>query len=144
MEQEQKLVVRCRGVILDQGELLVATHGSHEYYALLGGKLEWGENPLECMKRELIEELGIEPVVGRLLYVNSFVSGDTQTVEFLFEILNSADYRDYESRVRTHAHELAGLDWITKDNAKELLPKAVSEDFKNGTLLSDKPRFIYN
>ena len=53
MEQEQKFVVRCRGIILDKGELLVAAHPGHNYYALPGGKLEFGEDVISCMKREL-------------------------------------------------------------------------------------------
>lgn len=140
----KEFVVRCRGVILDNGELLVVAHPGHNYYALPGGKLEFGEEPISCMKRELIEELGIDPQIGRLLYVNSFASGDVQTVEFLFEILNSGDYRDYEKYERTHAFELAGLEWIKPENSKELLPKKLAEDFKNGSLFSDTPKFIYN
>lgn len=140
----KEFVVRCRGVILDNGELLVAAHPGHNYYALPGGKLEFGEDPISCMKRELIEELGIDPQIGRLLYVNSFASGDVQTVEFLFEILNSGDYRDYEKYERTHAFELAGLEWIKPENSKELLPKKLAEDFKNDAVFSGIPKFIYN
>lgn len=145
MEQEHKFTVRCRGIILDQGELLVATHGTHDYYALPGGKMEWGEDVLSCMKRELIEELGIEPVIGRLCYVNSFGTKEGgHTTEFLFEILNGADYRDYDKYDRTHAFEISRLEWIKPEQSINLKPASVGEDFNNGTILSDRPRFIYN
>ncbi|MFN4181228.1 MAG: NUDIX hydrolase [Candidatus Paceibacteria bacterium] len=145
MEQEYKFTVRCRAIILDQGELLVATHGTHDYCALPGGKMEWGEDVLTCMKRELIEELGIEPVIGRLCYVNSFGTPEGgYTAEFLFEILNGADYRDYEKYDRSHAFEISGLEWIKPDQAVNLKPTSVAEDFKNGTILQEKPKFIYN
>lgn len=145
MEQEPKFTVRCRAIILDQGELLVATHGTHDYCALPGGKMELGEDVISCMKRELIEELGIEPVIGRLCYVNNFGTAEGgYTTEFLFEILNGADYRDYEKHERTHAHEIAGLIWIKPDQAVHLKPLAVAQDFKDGAILPEKPRFIYN
>ncbi len=140
----KEFVVRCRGVIIDQGEMLVVSHHGADYLALPGGKLDFGEDPISCMKRELIEELGIKPDIGRLLYVNSFSGDIHHTVEFIFEILNSAEYRDYEKYERTHAFELAGLEWIKPENSKELLPKEIVEDFKDGSLFSDTPKFIYN
>lgn len=135
------MVIRCRGIILDEGELLIVTHPGANYYALPGGKLEYGEDVISCMKREMLEELGIEPEIGRLVYVNNFTT-DRHTTEFLFEILNAKEYRDYESKVRTHAFELAGLKWIKSTEASELLPKRVAEDFAQGTLLQNCPKFI--
>jgi len=139
---DQKIVVRCRGIILDENEMLVVTHPGQNFFALPGGKLEWGEDPLGCIERELIEELGIKPKIGRLFYVNTFVAEERHTTEFLFEILNGADYRNWESMNRTHSHELAGLKWVNKNEATELLPAKVALDFKDDNLLSDVLRFI--
>ncbi|MBI5134431.1 MAG: NUDIX domain-containing protein [Candidatus Taylorbacteria bacterium] len=143
MSEPNRFKVRCRGIILHEGRLLVVRHApDHRYVALPGGGLEWGEDALACMKREIVEELGVEPKIGRLLYVNTFISGETQSMEFFFEILNGADYVGCEKLDRTHAFELAELLWIKPDAATELLPRALAEDFKNGKLLSDTPRFI--
>lgn len=37
-----------------------------------GGGLEWGEGTKDCLKRELIEELGLDAEIGELFYVNDF------------------------------------------------------------------------
>jgi ADP-ribose pyrophosphatase YjhB (NUDIX family) len=142
MENEKAKLIRCRGIIIDEGEMLVVTHGNQDYFSLPGGRLEWGEDPVSCIKRELIEELGIEPTVGRLVYVNSFISGGVHTVEFIFEIENGKEYRDYENKVRTHAHELSGLKWITPISKERLLPEVLALDFKNGKLFEESPIFI--
>ena len=75
--------VRVRGIIINEGELLVVKHRKDdEHFALPGGHLEYGENVLECIKREMIEELGVEPVIGKLLYVNNFMDkkDDSQSI----------------------------------------------------------------
>ncbi|MDQ3076205.1 MAG: NUDIX domain-containing protein [bacterium] len=139
---EKKFKIRCRGIIIDKEEILVVEHPGQEYFAFPGGKLELGEGVLECMEREIIEELGIKPTIGRLLYVNTFVSGGIHTTEFLFEILNGLDYRDFEKQDRTHAFELAEVAWVNKDTDARILPEKVANDFKNRAILSDMPKFI--
>jgi 8-oxo-dGTP pyrophosphatase MutT (NUDIX family) len=105
--------------------------------------LEWGEDVKECLRREIIEELGIEPVIGRLLYINTFEDkNNIQPVEFFFEVTNFEDYRNVSSLVRTHAHEIASIDWISPTDEIRLMPKKLAEDFKAGKLLSPEVRYI--
>ncbi len=67
-----KLHVVTAGVILDQrGRVLIARRAPERYIPGLwefpGGKLEPDESPEACLARELMEELGIEVMVGELL-----------------------------------------------------------------------------
>ncbi len=136
--------VRCRGIIL-HGEKLLVVKGSHgrPYYALPGGHLDPGESPVECIKRELLEELGITPEIGRLLYVNSFTNHEgEQSVEFFFEVTNGEMYQNHEDKIKTHAHELSEVVWISREHTETLLPKKVADDFRAGEILSDKTRFL--
>lgn len=75
--ENQQIKVRCRGIIVHERKLLLVRH-SHgaQFYAFPGGHLDFGEDPRECIHRELIEELGVVPVVGRLLYIHTLVQGD--------------------------------------------------------------------
>ncbi|HPS21681.1 MAG TPA: NUDIX domain-containing protein [Candidatus Paceibacterota bacterium] len=142
---ELKLVVRARGIISHEDKLLVVSHGEDfDYYALPGGHIEFGEDPKECIKREIEEELGITPEVGRLLYIYTFNhSKERYFVEFFFEITNGEYFLNIEKlRNGTHSHEIFKILWINKNDNFNLLPKKVLEDFKNGNLLSDSVRFI--
>ena len=47
-------------VIGPRGLLLVAKRAARDIYYLPGGKPEPGEAPLDCLERELTEELGVE------------------------------------------------------------------------------------
>ena len=142
---DKKIVVRTRGVILSGDELLVVKHShDHKFYALPGGHLEYGETVLECMVREINEELGIKPEIGRLLYIHDFIDKNDgkQSVEFFFEIINSNDYKNLEGILRSHEHEIVDLIWIKKDGDEILLPSLLNEYFKKGEILSDTIRYI--
>ncbi|HET9641390.1 MAG TPA: NUDIX domain-containing protein [Candidatus Paceibacterota bacterium] len=141
---ENKFVIRCRAIIIHDEKLLVVSH-PHDtsFYALPGGHLEWGENAHECMRREIIEELGVEPEIGRLLYVNTFMDGNTkQPFEFFFEVLNGSDFLDADKRDRTHGHEISDMQWIGADTDIRILPGQLEADLRAGNLLADITRFI--
>jgi ADP-ribose pyrophosphatase YjhB (NUDIX family) len=143
MNIDKKIVVRARAVILHEGKLLVVRHAHDDsFVALPGGHLEWGENIKECLQREIVEELGIKPEIGQLLYINNFISGYVQSVEFFFEVTNSDQYVNLENLERTHAHELAEVHWVESTDAIKILPKVFWDDFKVGKIISDEVRFI--
>ncbi len=145
MEREEKIVVRARGIIIHKGKLLGVKHPHNtSFCALPGGHLEWKEDIRECLRREIIEELGVNPVIGRLLYVNNFMDGDIrQSIEFFFEITNSQDYLNMEHLKKTHAHEIAEVCWIEPSGMVPIKPKRLWEDFKKGDILSDQVKYIY-
>lgn len=77
MENEKNTIVRVRGIIISESKLLVVKHAHDTSFAALpGGHLEWEEDVKECISREIIEELGIIPQIGRLLYINNFTDAN--------------------------------------------------------------------
>ena len=146
MEKEKQTIIKVRAIILHEGKLLVVKH-PHDpsFVALPGGHLEWGEDLKECVKREIIEELGVEPEIGRLLYVNTFIQIDNkQYVEFFFEVNNGNGYLDCTKNNRTHASEIAEIIWIDQSDNVRIMPKQLGEDFKRGDVLSNELRYIKN
>lgn len=143
MNPHSKFIVRARAVILHGGKLLVVKHSpSSSYHALPGGHLEPGETPDICVKREILEELGVEPTLGRLLYIHIFKDqGVTDTLEFFFEVMNGEDFVNLDGLKRTHSHELSEILWADEQNDLNLLPKSIAEDFKAGKVLSDQIRY---
>ncbi len=144
MEKEKKFVIRCRAIIVHEGRLLVVRHAHDTSFAALpGGHLEWGEDAKECMSREIVEELGVRPEIGRLLYINTFIDGvDTQPIEFFFEVLNGADYLNSDNLARTHAHEISEIVWASPTDDIKILPEKMGADFKRGRLFSDEIRYL--
>lgn len=146
MSETKKFIIRCRAIILHEGKLLLVRH-PHDtsFVALPGGHLEWGEDVKECLSREIIEELGVKPNIGRLLYVNTFAEGeDIQPMEFFFEVTNGKDYIDSEKLTRSHAHEILDICWVNPTDTIKILPKKLAEDFRQGRIKSDEVRYIKN
>lgn len=139
----KNILIKVRGVITHESKLLIVKHLGTGFTALPGGHLEYGEDVITCLKRELIEELGVEPEIGKLLYVNTFLSADkTEYVEFFFEVKNGEEYLNIDGLERTHAHELAEILWISPNDNVSVLPKQFDEDFKNNRIFEGETKFI--
>lgn len=146
MEKDKKFFVRVRvrAIIISEGKLLGVRH-PHDtsFVALPGGHLEWKEDIKECLEREIVEELGIKPEIGRLLYVNNFIDADEkQSVEFFFEITNSHEYKNMENLPRTHAYEIAEMVWLSPTDDIRIMPKGLEDYFRREKILSDEVRYI--
>jgi len=120
----------ARGLAVDgDGKVLSVKHIGKGYWCLPGGRVEDGEEIAAAMKREMIEELGVEPEIGRLLYVHQlFVDdGKTQRVEFVFEIKNPQDYAQTDLTKTSHGlAELEDVAWLDlTDKTHIFLPEFI-------------------
>jgi 8-oxo-dGTP diphosphatase len=83
-----------------------------------GGKLEAGESPEECLKRELVEEMGVTVSV-RLQLPQLTHSYDTFTVTlhpFVCSIgEETITLHEHSAMVWLPPHELHTLDWLEAD-----------------------------
>lgn len=142
--ENKNILVKVRGVIIHENKLFIVKHIGTGYMALPGGHLEYGEDVITCLKRELVEELGVMPEIGKLLYINTFIEkkNNTEYVEFFFEVKNGKDYLNIDGLERTHAHELAEIIWILPSDDMNILPKQFDEDFKNNKIFEGETKFI--
>lgn len=115
--------ISVRGIVLHDGTLLCVQlkpyKGSlretidRSYWCLPGGGLDEGEALVAGVEREMIEETGIKPVVGNLLYVQQFVHSEKEYLEFFFHIKNSEDYFNVDLSKTSHGMaEIERIDFI--------------------------------
>lgn len=77
--EDYKLNVRAAGIIIHNNKVLLHKNINENHYALIGGRVEIGENSADTVKREIKEELGKDVEI----------TGYISTIENFFEIKNS-------------------------------------------------------
>ncbi|NTF32802.1 NUDIX hydrolase [Rhizobium skierniewicense] len=61
--------MRVAGIAFRDGHVLVHRATHEKFWSFPGGRAEMGEQSRETLAREMVEELGVEAKVGRLLWV---------------------------------------------------------------------------
>jgi len=83
-----------------------------------GGKINDGESPEKCLKRELIEELGVEIAVGQSLTTTThhYPSFSVTLYPFICEIISGEiTPHEHSAMVWLPVEELQTLDWAEAD-----------------------------
>ena len=142
--------IAVRGIALYQEKLLCVRlkpytenlKRDNSFWCLPGGGLEEGETLLEGIKREMMEETGIKPQVGNLLYVHQFRQGQKDYLEFFFHIINSRDYLRIDLTKTTHgAKEIEQIDFIDVTKFR-VLPQFLTTEPLSERALSNEPTKI--
>ena len=112
------MTIRTRAFLWNErGELLVLQHQKeNKWWALPGGKLEPGESTVECIKRELYEELEFRIPDPKLLVIQEL--RDIDSLEFLFsaQVQMSEIKQDGEFR-----YEFYDMKWINPEDFQEMI-----------------------
>ncbi len=139
-----------RGIILLEGKLLCVrlkpyNRKSREFYwCTPGGGIDFGESAHAALEREMIEETGVKPKVGNLLYIQQFKEKDTgnEQFELFFNVLNPQDYVNIDLLNTTHGEEeIEEIDFVDPSK-NHILPKFLTtENFNN---LDNQQTKIFN
>ena len=123
--------ISVRGIVLHEGKILCVRLKAYKdhlkkdnsYWCLPGGGLDDGEALIDGVKREMLEETGVEAKVGDLLYVQQFTHGEKDYLEFFFHITNSQDYLNIDLANSTHGEaEIEEIEFINPSD-KHILPE---------------------
>lgn len=154
MQEDQRRIC-VRGIIYKDGKLfcqeLKNKDGSGRgFWCTPGGGLEPSESLVEGVRREIIEETGIEPVIGKLLFVQQYSenkpSGEhrvSEFLEFFFHIENPEDFNDIDLESTSHGTiEVSRCEFIDPATS-HVLPKFLQTIDIEGYIEDDKPAYVY-
>lgn len=132
---DYKLNVRAAGVMIHNGKILVHKNVNSDHYALIGGRVEIGENSADTVKREIKEELGKDiEITGYISTIeNFFEMKGSKYHEILFvhkiEFINEEDKKIEYTIKNIEGKDYLQYEWIELDRIDEypLLPRAVKD-----------------
>lgn len=132
--------VTVRGIIIKDGKLFAQKlkNGDDErdYWCTPGGGLDPGESLSDGLTREIIEETGVAPHIGKLLFIQQYADLHKEFLEFFFHITNPEDFHTIDLESTTHGLiEVARCEFIdpTTENIlpaflqKQNIPKILSD-----------------
>lgn len=138
-----------RGIIFNDGKLLVTKFrqdddGESKHWGTFGGGLDIGESITEGLYREMIEETGIAPEIGNLLFIQQFDDDKKEYLELFFHIKNADDYSEIKLEETTH-----GLAELTRyafvdPKTNYILPAFLSEIDIQAHIASNLPVHLHN
>ena len=87
---------------------------NHDKWIGIGGKLEAGESPFDCARREITEETGLTALSLKYRGVITFVSDEYGT-----EYMHLFHTKDFEGEIKEVCDE-GNLEWIEKERLLSL------------------------
>lgn len=147
-EPPQNRRVNLRGIIVKDGKLfcqkLKNSHTIHtnEFWCTPGGGIDFGESLHEGLVREMVEETGVMPEIGNLLFVQQFMDGEREQLEFFFHIKNADDYEKLDLSSTSHgALEVAEYGFVDPA-ATFVLPAFLSKIDLDKAIADSTPQYI--
>lgn len=136
--EDYKLNVRAAGVIIHNNKVLVHKNLNSNHYALIGGRVEIGEDSATTVKREAQEELDKEvETTGYVATIENFFEMKGRKYhEILFihkaEFINDEDKKIEYTLKNMEGKEHLQYEWLELDKLDEypLVPKTVKDILK--------------
>ncbi len=123
---------RVRAIIEHDGKiLLVRNLSSPDFWCLPGGKVEPSEDIISAIARELLEETGVQPVIGNVIFIHQFASDQGyETPEFFIHVKNGNDYIDIDLNKTSHGQkEIAEIKFMDVAHVN-VLPRFLQSEIK--------------
>ncbi len=142
-----------RAIVINDGKLLCVRLKPYNdvselmvnSWCIPGGGLDDAEGLVDGIKREMIEETGINPVVGNLLYIQQFATtyNATEHLEFFFHVTNASDYLNVDLSKTTHgAAEIAEIAFVEPSKTQILPEFLTTEDISAKIAANNSPKLF--
>ena len=110
------MIVVTAAVIVKDRKVFAARRGKGKHlegcWEFPGGKLEQGESPEECLRRELVEEFGIDAQVGNLVGESIYDYGN--------KVIRLMSYRVTHITGEFKLHDHDEIRWLSIENLMDV------------------------
>lgn len=155
MEEDNRRIC-VRGIIYKNGmlfcqELKGIDGTARGFWCTAGGGLEPGESLREGVRRELVEETGVTPVIGKLLFVQQYSENEptsdhqvSEFLEFFFHIENPDDFNAIHLEETSHGTLEVSRCGFVDPKTSVVLPKFLQTVDIESYISGSKPVYVYD
>jgi ADP-ribose pyrophosphatase YjhB (NUDIX family) len=137
--------IAVRAIIADNDKMLLVRlktkKGALGFYCTIGGGLDEGEGLIDGLKREVLEETGVEAEIGRLLCIQQFAD-KKDNIEFFFHVTNTEDFKNLDLSKTSHGQEEIAEIGFYNPNEVTVLPEFLKEISLDDLINSEEVRFF--
>lgn len=138
LQDDYRLNIRAAAIITHNNKILMHKDVNSDYYALLGGRVELGEDSTQTIKREILEEMGKEiEIKGYAATIENFFEGDeykTHEIQFVYkaEFVNEEDKELQKTIKNIEGKDYLQYEWLDLSRISEypIKPQVVKEMLK--------------
>lgn len=121
-----RIRVRACGICIEDNKVLMIGHrailGENTFWSPPGGGVEVGEMAEEALRREFLEETGLETEVGKLLIMNEFVKLPLHAIELFFVVkrVGGKLVLGHDPEMNSSEQLIQKIEWLSLDEIKRL------------------------
>lgn len=138
LQDNYRLNVRAAAIITHNNKVLLHKDSNEGFYALLGGRVALGEDSIQTIKREILEEMGKEiEVTEYIATIENFFpwnGGRTHEIQFVYraEFTDENDKKLQETIKNEEDNNNIQYEWLDLNNLDEypIKPKVAKEILK--------------
>ncbi len=141
--------IAVRGIVLHDNMLLCVKlkaydgRAARSFWCTPGGGMDSGESLESALDREMREETGISPVIGKLLYIQQFSFEGVEQFEFFFHVKNIEDYVELDLSNASHAEiEISSIEFIDPSSSN-IMPDFLTTENIEQQISVDSPTKIF-
>lgn len=149
MQEARRVCVR--GLIYKDGKLFgqKLNNANGDWWCTPGGGIDPMESLHGALKREIVEETGVEPVIGRLILVQQFATkgqtshGEDEQLEFFFLVENADAYESINLENTSHGMAEVAEFGFVDPTEKNMLPTILQTPELIDALSHERPTLFH-
>ena len=121
-------------ILNEQSQIMLVKPSYKPVWEIPGGIVEQNESPRQCCQREVLEEIGLNLAIGRLLIIDYNSSAEIKSESLMFIFDGGTLSSKQISRIELQPDELIDFGFFTQ----QTLPEEMTTTLKNRVLAAHK------